>query len=823
MFGRGYEELGSSDKGLILKNSGKVKIQWGKKFIDLLDSDGNLNVKLQAIIKPIKSQDDIKQDGFYFYDQNLIAKVGEEILVLTSNEGDTYVSFIEKQDVSSESKYIALQNIGFIYPSISDSNVYPTSGIIYVEESKSLFIIDNGQLTKYQASIPNPYTQQFVIAKDGDDNTRGALVIQGSGVTNGLQFDNLIIYSKDIYSILEASKEFDFQIGNKRVATISLSGIETESIYSSGANSNSGYRIYKNNNKWILDIDQINVRDGFDINIPDNSYPNNKITSKQLAISYFQPITETFSVNNENITVIKSILYNTNVNGDRRYIYSITCDNQAQQDFSTVYSSSCTNPAILEIQVRVIKCEIKTDSTTGKKYIGFSSSSTGMDHGELKNGNIEVINEPYSQIKRFRFFCYSDVTDNNVTIENGWLKFVDEWNNVLDDPEHYPHLYVRVETYPFGSPDGEKREMIEIHYMENENSSYSSSVCYMFSEKTLVEAFNNRTALVIQEGGSDPKFKLDLEESEITITSELGNLNGRNVQPYFERIHYKLGNINHLLEGYNPQNSPVQIGTYSEYGVFSGAEFREPLPLKLEDLMEQGVYNETPVIPTYNNCPKYSTTLQKALVKSQANTNNIIYDSTNSILEHENLIVPKKWIPQVANYIEDLTNSYTFDPNNGYTIVTSDKYLYDGKLFLFKIDTNNNSTITNGMTGRFQLVSIETNQQGQPVDRYSSWLYFYYEGTTVPFESEFCNGATLLVQLKLSGNHPGLYILFEAYPPGIKNFYNKVFGSSNSIDSDIQELYDVLYNNGNLIGRVLSLEQRVTTLENALNIQNSSS
>lgn len=257
-FGRNYEEIGSSDKGLILKNSGKIKIQWGKKFIDLLDSNGNINTQSQNLIKSVSSTSGIQQDGFYYINGGLVAKIGENIVELSSESNSVYVSFLQKQEASSQEKYQALQNIGFIYPSLNDYNVYPTNGIVYIEDSQTLYIVNNGKLSKFQTSISNSTEGQFVIT--GNNTSEGALIIEGTGSSNSLKFNSLKIYSNDNTSIFEAKEDIQFLINNNEVVTINSNGLETNSIQSKDASESYGYRINEQDNKYILDIDDVYIR-----------------------------------------------------------------------------------------------------------------------------------------------------------------------------------------------------------------------------------------------------------------------------------------------------------------------------------------------------------------------------------------------------------------------------------------------------------------------------------------------------------------------------------------------------------------------------------
>jgi archaellum component FlaG (FlaF/FlaG flagellin family) len=71
LFGRSYEQAGSSNADFLIKTRGQVKIQYGSKFIDLI-KDGKINTEAKFIYK--EKEVGVK-DGIYVIGDGEEAKV----------------------------------------------------------------------------------------------------------------------------------------------------------------------------------------------------------------------------------------------------------------------------------------------------------------------------------------------------------------------------------------------------------------------------------------------------------------------------------------------------------------------------------------------------------------------------------------------------------------------------------------------------------------------------------------------------------------------------------------------------------------------------
>lgn len=258
IFGSNYEEVGNLSSNLVLQTAGKVKIRFGQKFIDLINEKGEINAK-GLEIKSSNSIDSIKSDGIYIVDGNVVVSKGDLKITLASNSGTTYVSYVDDQTPSGESKYKALKNIGFINEDVPEDP--PTNGIIYVEKDKSFYISENGELTKLSFGLPKPITEQVIIEKN--DQEEGALVIKGSGKENGIILNSSSIYEDSDSLNYDSEQEQSFKISGEEVLKITNNGININNIQNLSGTSTKGYSIKTDlSGQSTITTDNLIVRNG---------------------------------------------------------------------------------------------------------------------------------------------------------------------------------------------------------------------------------------------------------------------------------------------------------------------------------------------------------------------------------------------------------------------------------------------------------------------------------------------------------------------------------------------------------------------------------
>lgn len=264
-FGRSYSSIGSSSSDFVIKTKGQVKIQWGNKFIDLI-KDGKINADLKFIFQ----RDSVGvKDGIYIIGegdtQQVILQVNGNQINLKGEIGTTYVSFQDAQQTTSEQKYTALQNIGFIYKSLAEvTQDSLQNGIIYVESEQKLYIVQNGSLSEFTVEFPNPYTRQFIIQKS--DSSIGSLLIVGSGVENSIAFDSFYLYSQDNGVYLDSNGEIYFRISGQEKFKITVDtaifniDVTSRMFKSPNASESSGFRLYLQDGESTLEVDNLIVR-----------------------------------------------------------------------------------------------------------------------------------------------------------------------------------------------------------------------------------------------------------------------------------------------------------------------------------------------------------------------------------------------------------------------------------------------------------------------------------------------------------------------------------------------------------------------------------
>lgn len=363
LFGKNYQEAGSSSSPLLLRSNGEIKLQWGNKFIDLV-KNGKINSEAKDCIFTVDTSDEIKANGIYLVTEDSSIWINVEgTKAKLSNNDTTYVSFLTEQETTPEQKQQALTNLGLIYENIDALNkANLITGLAYVIESNKLYLIQNKVVSEYQVAAALPTSGKF------EDLTISNLTIKNDTINSS----QLILTINNIPYL---------QLNDNVLCSVPFLVDKLQSI---NYNYNkSGFALYQDNGKSILDIDSINWR-----NIDSELPKNQKTYSTYTILGSFNIVTEVTDESSETESLYKLQLKYPNT-------ISLKLSNYILAELETTYNIFLLTTKV-QVQDDISYNQIVLDKNipeTHQLYVKFSDSSTKLysrNDAKLFNVNLTV-------------------------------------------------------------------------------------------------------------------------------------------------------------------------------------------------------------------------------------------------------------------------------------------------------------------------------------------------------------------------------------------------------------------------------------------------
>ena len=363
LFGKNYQEAGSSSSPLLLRSNGEIKLQWGNKFIDLV-KNGKINSEAKDYIFTVDTSDEIKANGIYLVTEDSSIWINVEgTKTRLSDTNTTYVSFLTEQKITPEQKQQALTNLGLIYENIDALNkANLITGLAYVVETNKLYLIQNKVVSEYQMTSVLPTSGKF------DDLAISNLTIKNNTINSG----QLILAINDIPYL---------QLNDNILCSVPFLVDKLQSV---NYNYNkSGFALYQDNGKSVLDIDSLNWR-----NIESELPKNQKTYITYTILGDFNIVTEVTDVSSETESLYKlQLKYPNNIPPN--------LPNYILAELETTYNIFLLTTKV-QVQDDISYNQIVLDKNipeTHQLYVKFSDSSTKLysrNDAKLFDVNLKV-------------------------------------------------------------------------------------------------------------------------------------------------------------------------------------------------------------------------------------------------------------------------------------------------------------------------------------------------------------------------------------------------------------------------------------------------